>query len=240
MTGPKFAFSIREKGTALLRLLAKKATRINELIEEQDAAETLLGQMSTTDPRRAGLIKDVKDILAQITTITDQQSDISKTVIRANELGRSFASMEPKEFGVESLGQIMIAHPDAPTTEWAEVSEIQQAHRIVKGAKFFRSHHDPDAETYRQQWADKLCFLSGMTPVSMSNMSAAEKERATEFLVEEVLNHTTTEQLIAAQNGAIPLDELLDRPARDELFGRKLGLQPFALPALQHSVNLIQ
>ncbi|MBY3369065.1 VPA1269 family protein [Rhizobium laguerreae] len=77
MTGPRFAFAIREKGTALLRLLAKQAGRINDLIEEQDAVETLLGQMSTTDPRRVGLRKDVNDILAQINTITNQQADIS-------------------------------------------------------------------------------------------------------------------------------------------------------------------
>ncbi|MBY3369064.1 hypothetical protein [Rhizobium laguerreae] len=134
----------------------------------------------------------------------------------------------------------MIAHPDAPTAEWAEVSEIEQAHRITIGAKFFRSHHDPEAETYRRQWADELCIRSGITPVSMSNLSAADQRKAIEFLVEEVIKHTTTEQLIAAQNGAITLDELLDRPARDEVFGRKLGLQPFALPALQSNVSLIQ
>lgn len=238
MTGPRFAFAIREKGTSLLRLLAKHAARINDLIEEQEGLETMLAQISASDHRRAGIRKDIKDILAEINTITNLQAHIAKTVIKAEGLAKDFAAMDPDDYGVENVGNILVAHPDAPTAEWAEVSEIEQAHRINVGARFFRSHYDPEAEMFAKQWADELCMRSGVTPISMSNLSAADQRKAVEFLVEDVIRQTTTEQLIAAQNGAITLDALLDRPAREELFSRKLGLQQFALPGLQPATNV--
>ncbi len=235
MTGPRFAFAIREKGTALLRLLARQAARINDLIEEQDGLEMKLTEFSASDPRRTGIRKDINDILAEINTITDRQAYVAKTIIKADQLGRQFATMEPEDYGVESASSILVAHPDAPTEEWAQVSEIEQAHRINTSSKYFRSLYDAEAEMFELRWADELCMRSGVTPISMSYRSEADRRRAAEFLVEEMIRQTTREQLIAAENGAITLDMLLDQPAKEELFARKLGLQQFSMPGLQQT-----
>ena len=122
----------------------------------------------------------------------------------------------------------MLAHPDARLEDWPEVSEIEQAYRIVAASTVMKSLHDPESQEFINRVANEICIRSGKTPLSMTSRTKAELERDSRFIVEKIIESATSQQLRDFEQGKIPISDVVDEETADRLIATPLQLMPLS------------
>lgn len=219
ITGPKHAFSIWSKGCGLARTVANQSLRINELMAEEHDIRLKINQRTKDDPERKILKKSVDDIVNEINQCTMRQTITAKTFVRAWQLARQVSELDDTA---------LISHPDARLEDWPEVSEIEQAYRIVVTAQVLKSLHDAEAQEHLNRAAQDVCLQSGRVPLSMTPRSKSELERDSRFIVERFLEIASSQQLKDIEAGAMPLSQLIDAATTEKLFAGPLQLAPLS------------
>lgn len=214
-TAPAWRNPLWLYGTQLLRRFAAHSQRVAQLNEEMEVL-ILGGQAEAIVATREKRLK-LERCESEIQNLMAQREIIGKGIWNVQVLLEAFDKVDRQEHiddSSSSKHQAIISLDATSAVEYVETSDFEQAALLTAGSRIYPMLHDAEAEAARDRFLDKILWLNGMQPLSLTPLTDTAKKRAHDELSSMMLSRLRREELAAVASGSLRLSDVgLEVPA---------------------------
>ncbi|MBB4231001.1 VPA1269 family protein [Rhizobium mongolense] len=228
LSGPEFRNAIWAEEMYLFYKLRRMNERIIELNDEVDELELELVQLTQDDESYREQHDQAERNRVIIDEIIQEQEALSKTLAEAHSRLIQYDEIE-RLIPASSEARSLLIADAASSDDWVEVSDIELAFILHKNAQIYKSTYDPEVPLAIQRFADEAMMQCGYRPLSIQLRSKEQIAQAAESTVRRLLTEISSESLIAVEEGATTIDQLLTHEQQEDIFVAGLQLSPIPL-----------
>lgn len=232
LTGPAYAHAIWARGNYLLFQIGQMNKRVMELSSEVEALTEQLDSLDSSERRYRDIKKEITRIENLQHSIATAQGPLAKTCAEAVRLLYEFEEIERNRMHGGEPGNYLVAsqHSDL---QLENVSSIEQLALLAGNAEIYRSLRDPLVTREMTDFVNTIAITAGYEPVSMTPRTPQQQERDTLYVVQRIIAVAQRQALLAYEQRAITVEQLLPHGTADDIFAKGLRLQRLSLPSRQ-------